>query len=203
MDQIKIGRFIAERRKMQNLTQAQLAEKLNITDRAISKWETGRSLPDSTIMLELCDILQISIIDLFNGEVVIMNEQNERLEKMLLEMTAEKEKADKQLLRIEIFIGVLGIAIFLGLCAVSVFVKMDSWLRAVLVAIGVIIVFICSFVALRIEQVAGFYQCGKCGHKYVPTYKAVTMAPHICRTRYMKCPCCGKRSWNKKVINKD
>lgn len=60
MDQIKIGRFIAESRKRVNLTQMQLAERLNITDRAVSKWETGRAMPDSSIMLELCDILAIS-----------------------------------------------------------------------------------------------------------------------------------------------
>ena len=52
MDQLKIGKFIAECRKKKNLTQMQLAEMLNITDRAVSKWETGRSLPDSSIMLE-------------------------------------------------------------------------------------------------------------------------------------------------------
>ena len=61
MDQIKIGKFIAECRKKQDLTQMELAEKLNITDRAISKWETGKAMPDSSIMLELCDILKISV----------------------------------------------------------------------------------------------------------------------------------------------
>ena len=55
MDQIKIGKFIAECRKKKGFTQMQLAEKLNLTDRAISKWETGRSLPDSSIMHELCE----------------------------------------------------------------------------------------------------------------------------------------------------
>ena len=51
MDQLKIGKFIAEKRKQAGLTQMELAEKLNITDRAISKWETGRSMPDFSIML--------------------------------------------------------------------------------------------------------------------------------------------------------
>ena len=64
MDQIRIGKFIAACRKKEKLTQMQLAEKLNITDRAVSKWETGKSLPDSSIMQELCDILNITVIDL-------------------------------------------------------------------------------------------------------------------------------------------
>ena len=67
MDQVKIGKFISDCRKKQNLTQAGLAEQLGITDRAISKWETGRALPDSSIMLDLCKILKISVNDLLNG----------------------------------------------------------------------------------------------------------------------------------------
>ena len=73
MDQVKIGRFIAKCRKKTNLTQMQLAEKLNITDRAVSKWETGKAMPDSSIMLDLCDVLGISVNDLLCGEVVAMD----------------------------------------------------------------------------------------------------------------------------------
>ena len=68
MNQIKIGRFIAECRKNVSLTQMQLAEKLGITDKAISKWERGLSMPDTAIMLELCDILGISVNELLSGE---------------------------------------------------------------------------------------------------------------------------------------
>ena len=107
IDQIKIGRFISERRKMKSLTQAQLAEKLGITDRAISKWENGRSLPDSAIMLELCEMLEITVNDLLCGEVVVMEKYNKELEQKLLEIVKEKEKADKRLLTLEIVIGVL------------------------------------------------------------------------------------------------
>ena len=60
MDQIKIGRFIAERRKAMGFTQAALAERLGITDRAVSKWETGRALPDSSLMLELCGSMSVA-----------------------------------------------------------------------------------------------------------------------------------------------
>jgi len=84
MDQAKIGKFIAECRKNNNLTQMQLAEKLNITDRAISKWENGRSLPDSSIMLELCSILKISVNDLLCGEVVEVKNYNKTLEDNLI-----------------------------------------------------------------------------------------------------------------------
>ena len=105
MDQIKIGKFIAERRKSLGLTQMQLAEKLNITDRAISKWECGRSMPDSSIMLELCAILDITVNDLLSGETVTLDDYNKELERKLLELIKEKEKADKHLLMFETVIG--------------------------------------------------------------------------------------------------
>ena len=86
MDQFKIGKFIAVCRKKENLTQAQLAEKLSITDRAVSKWETGKAMPDSSIMLELCRVLKITVNDLLSGEVVVMDNYNNELENNLLEM---------------------------------------------------------------------------------------------------------------------
>lgn len=86
MNQIKIGKFIAKCRKKNNLTQMQLAEKLNITDRAISKWENGKGMPDSSIMLDLCNELKISVNELLCGELIEMNNYNEVAEKMLLEM---------------------------------------------------------------------------------------------------------------------
>ena len=68
MNQEKIGSFIAECRRKKKLTQIQLAEKLGITDKAVSKWETGKGLPDASIMIELCDELDISVNELLSGE---------------------------------------------------------------------------------------------------------------------------------------
>ena len=113
MDQTRIGRFIADRRKKASLTQMQLAEKLNITDRAISKWENGKSLPDSSIMLELCDVLGISVNDLLSGEVVTMENYNKEIEKNLLDMIKQKEQADKRLAAAEVFIGITATIVFL------------------------------------------------------------------------------------------
>ena len=89
MDQIKIGKFIAEQRKKNNLTQMQLAEKLSITDRAVSKWETGKAMPDVSIIPALCGILGITVNDLFTGEVVLMENYNKKMENNLMEMAQE------------------------------------------------------------------------------------------------------------------
>ena len=93
MDQIKIGKFIAERRKTKNLTQLQLAEKLNITDRAISKWETGKGMPDSSIMMELCKELDISVNELLSGELIDMNNYNVKVDENLIKLQKQKEYA--------------------------------------------------------------------------------------------------------------
>lgn len=202
MDQLKIGKFIAECRKKNGLTQMQLAEKLNITDRAISKWENGKSLPDSSIMLELCEVLGITVNDLLSGEVVTMND-NKNSEKLLLEMVKEKEKSDERLLAIEIVIGTISAVLSLALVLVSAYAPMTNWLRIVLGGTGFVFLFVIAFCMLKIEQVAGYYECQECHHKYVPTYQNVLWAMHINRTRYMKCPECHKWSWQKKVISKD
>ena len=203
MDQIKIGRFIAECRKKKDLTQMQLAERLNVTDRAVSKWERGKAMPDSSIMLDLCRFLGISVNDLLNGEVVEMENYNEKLEKQLLEVVKQKEDADKRLLSLEIVVGVFSVTVMLALCAIASYVQMEDWLRIVLILIGFIPVVIATPFMLKIEQTAGYYKCEKCGHRYIPAYKSVFMSAHMGRTRYMKCPECQKKSWQKKVISKD
>ena len=97
MDQIKVGRFIAECRKEKKLTQAQLAEKLCITDKAISKWERGITMPDSSIMLGLCEILGISVNELLRGEKINAEDDHKKTEELLLEMTRKEEAARKKL----------------------------------------------------------------------------------------------------------
>lgn len=203
MNQIKIGKFIAECRKNNNLTQMQLAEKLNITDRAVSKWETGKSMPDSSIMLELCALLKITVNDLLCGEVVEVDDYNKELENKLLELVKEKEQNDRRMLTLECVIGSLSVFILLVPIIFAAYLPLETWMRVLLIFSGVIPSFIGFFFAIRIEQIAGYYECKECGYRYVPTYKAVNFAMHLGRTRYMKCPKCQKWSWQKKVITKE
>ncbi len=181
----------------------QLAEKLSITDRAVSKWERGKSLPDSAIMLDLCSLLGITVNDLLSGEVVTMDNYNKDLEKTLVELVKQKEETDKRLLSLEWVIGILSIIILLIPIIIASHLPMEDWQRLALTFSGFIPAVVGFAFAIKIEQVAGYYECKECKHKYVPTYKAVNTAPHMGRTRYMKCPECGKKSWQKKVISKD
>ncbi len=163
----------------------------------------GQSEPDSSIMLALCDVLNISVNDLLCGEVVTVENYNRELENNLLEMIRQKEQADKHLLALEWVIGIMMVVILLLLVGVASYVQMETGLRVTLIVLGFILFFVGAFFALRIEQVAGYYECGKCGHRYVPTYKTVNLAMHVGRTRYMRCPECGQRSWQKKKLTKE
>lgn len=201
MDQIKIGKFIQEKRK-KSLTQSELAEKLNVSDRAVSKWENGNCIPDVSNIQELCKILNITINDLFSGCVVDMKDNEKKLEENLLEMIKIKEQRDKELLILETFIGVI-VSMIMFLCImIASFVQMDNWIRIVLIVFGIIPFVIGICYAIRIEQISGYYKCSNCNYKYIPTYKSVLFSTHFNRTRKMKCPNCNKKSWHKKVISK-
>lgn len=203
MDQVKIGKFIAQRRKNVNLTQSQLAEMLAITDRAVSKWETGKSLPDSSIMLELCEILNITVNDLLSGEVVTMDHYNKELENKLLDALKGKEQSDKRLLTLEWVIGGLSLIILFVPIFIAAYAPLKDLHRVLIMFSGFIPAIVGFSFTIKVEQVAGYYACKHCGHRYVPELKAVYYAPHMGRTRWMKCPECGQKSWQKKVLTKE
>lgn len=200
MDQIKIGKFIASCRKEGHMTQAELAEELCISDRAVSKWETGRSMPDSGIMLELCELLNINVNELLSGEKIMTESYDKRVEENLLAMRREIEERDKRMLRLETLLTLPTIIVGIILIVLAVLLVMPIWLRIALVAFTVAMILVVGFIAVGIEQKAGYYECEFCHHRYVPTYREVILAPHRGRDRYMKCPKCGKRCWQKKVL---
>lgn len=203
MNQVKIGKFIASKRKEQGLTQLQLAEKLGITDRAISKWETGKSLPDASLMPELCKLLKITINDLLCGEVVSVENYNEKAEKALLEMVKKEEMQNKKLMMYENVIGFGSTLSFLIQVLVAVFFVKNTTAQILLFILAFAFLIIGVSFALKIEAETGYYECQKCHNKYVPKYSSVYFAMHLGTTRYMKCPKCGKKSWQKKVMSKE
>ena len=206
MDLEKIGKFIAERRKAKGLTQLDLAERIHVTDRAVSKWECGRSMPDSSIMLELCEVLEISVNELLTGEVLEMKDYNKQAELNLVSMTKQKEESDKRLLKAEVFIGIIGVIVLLaGLGLGIYFIQgLEKPIAGTIsIVAGMVALLVMAIFAVRIEQLAGYYECQECHHKYVPTFWQTLMAPHVGRSRKMKCPHCGKRNYHKKVISKE
>ena len=202
MDQLKIGKFIATCRKMKGLTQMQLAEKLGITDKAISKWERGIAMPDSSIMLELCDIIGISVNELLSGEKISMEKKNQKNEQLLLEMANELEKKNRTIWSCMWTIMIISItALIAGIFITAFLIPEGVWQLVAILSICVVFLIPC-FYAVKLEVSVGAYKCQKCGYEIVPTYKEAMMAMHRGFTRHLMCPQCNKRTWCKKVIKK-
>lgn len=132
-----------------------------------------------------------------------MKEYEKQAEENLLKLKKEKEEADKILLNLEIWVGLVSVLLFLTMIIIASYCDVTDNVRLLIMIPSFIFFFIIVFLLLIIEQKAGYYECQKCHHRYVPTYSSVLWAPHAGRTRYMKCPECGKRSWQKKVISKE
>ena len=202
MDQLKIGKFIAECRKKINLTQKQLADKLGITDKAISKWERGVAMPDCSIMLELCDILGISVNELLSGEKISMEKNNQKNEQLLLDMAKELEIKNKTIWSSMWTIMIVSMtALVMGILIAVFLIPEGVWKLVTILGICVVFLIPC-FYALKLEVSVGAYRCKNCGYEIVPTYKQALNAMHRGTTRYLKCPKCNKRTWCKKVLKK-
>lgn len=203
MDLIKIGRFISCCRKEINMTQDQLAEKLCITDRAVSKWERGLSLPDADKMLLLCNILGISVNELLIGDKININDYEKKTEQLLLELTKQEEVKNKKLIVSTWFIAIISILFYFGIILLAVFILEEGTILNTIVIISTLLLTISLFYTFKIEVDTGYYECQKCHHKYMTTYFSAIMAPHLGMTRYLKCPQCNKKSWSKKVMSKN
>ncbi len=202
MDQNKIGRFIADCRKNVGFTQMQLAEKLGITDKAISKWERGLAMPDTSIMLELCEILEISVNELLSGEMVTMESSSKNNEQLLLDMAKDLENKNKIIWSSMWMIMIVSMtALIAGIFVAAFLIPEGVWQLVTILAVCVLFLIPC-FYALKLEVSVGAYKCSNCGYEIVPTYKDVMMSMHRGFTRHLLCPKCKKRTWCKKIVKK-
>lgn len=202
MDLIKIGKFIAERRKMKKITQEELAEKLFITDRAVSKWERGLSLPDAAKMLELCDILDINVNELLIGEKINMKDYEKKTEELLVELAKQDELKNKKLLTSMWVLLITSALFYISILLISTYLLKEGFLLGTIICASTTLFVISCFIALKLEIDAGYYECKNCHHKFIPTYMKVLLSMHMSTTRYLKCPKCNKKTWAKKVMNK-
>ena len=200
MDLKITGQFIKEIRKEKGLTQAELAEKIMVSEKTISKWECGNGFPDTTLMLPLCSALDISANELLSGKILNDEEYKQKAEEHLVEMQVEKERQTRLLLHVEYILGFLSILVLFIPIFVAAYVEMAVVWRVILILSGVPFCLVGFHFCMVIETKAGYYKCEHCQNKYVPTLKQTYLAMHMGRKRYMKCPKCGKKSWQKKVL---
>lgn len=116
------------------------------------------------------------------------------------ELLEQKAEADKKLLDLEILISIASVSVLCACLFVTLAVPVEHWQKVVLIVIGFVVFISGMAYAIRIEQVAGYYRCAKCGEYHIPKYWQTFFAPHVFRTRYMRCPYCHKFSWQKKVL---
>ena len=202
MDHIKVGQFIAECRKKKDLTQAQLAEKLNITGRAISKWENGKAMPDSALMLDLCDILGITVNELLCGEVSDQEQRNEQLDELIFQMAKNEERYHKRL-RYSAYL-ILAISLIALVCLITLISLLipECGFQNFLIIVSVILFIIPCMIALKFKVETGYYECKKCQHMFVPNYKEITLFMKTPTKRLLQCPNCGKWTWCKNLTKR-
>lgn len=202
MEQVKIGKFIQEMRKESQLTQRELAEKLNISDKTISKWETGNGLPEVGLMLPLCELLHISVNELLSGERLDEKRYYNKAEENIMDLLKERAEAKKKII-ISIIIALLAGVAGYTLIIISWVIDMPLWLSIFLTAIAVLIILVGIGVTCVLDRDAGVYECPHCGERFVPTMKEYVMSTHTPTKRKLKCPKCGKRSYCKKRLTKE
>lgn len=200
MDLEKIGKFIANLRQENNYTQENLAEKLDISDRSISKWERGICLPDANNMTKLCKLFNVSYNELLSGEKLAKTEYEKKAEENLKEFAKIETAQNKKFFLYENVIGYMSTITFIILMFIASYIEeLPLWTKIVLISLGIIIIFVGVSFCIKIETEAGKYECQKCGHRYIPKYSSVYFAPHFGRTRRMTCPKCHQKSWQKKI----
>ena len=128
MDQEMIGKFIAELRKGKNMTQEQLAEKLGVTSKSISRWENGNTMPDYTLLKDLCNELDININELLSGEKIKGNDYMNKSEENLIKLRKQIDKRKKLLTIISyIFMAIIIIAFILNIVLNRIFLDDRHW----------------------------------------------------------------------------
>ena len=196
MDQVKIGKFISQMRKEKGLTQKQLAEELLISDKTVSKWETGKGMPELSLMLPLCEKLGINVNELLTGERIPEEDYKKKAEENIMNIMREKEESVKKVI-IEAIAFVITVLACVAIIAIAGLTDIKAWQRILLVIVAIIIMAGGITVGAMADMSIGTFECKHCGTRFVPSAKEYIFGVHTLTTRKLTCPKCGKRSYCK------
>ena len=204
MDQVKIGKFISDERKAKGYTQKQLSELLEISDKTISKWECGNGFPEASLLLPLCNELEITVNELLTGERISQQNYKKKAEENMVNMIREKEE-NKQKILLTTIIGVISTITFVTLLLVVCFYTdvITLPIKIVLMMIALSVFGVGLYVAMWGDRKIGYFKCRNCNELFTPTFMQYNMGMHLLSTRYLKCPHCKKRTWCRKVMTKE
>ena len=202
MDQLLTGQFIKALRKERGLTQKELAERLNVSEKTVSKWETGNGLPDVGLMLPLSKELGISVNELLSGERLDERQYIERAEEnfavLLEDKCSPKTKNTVALISLLLtFLSTIGLIV---VCAG--YADIETWLRITLVVCAIFSVIANVALCLVLGISSEIFECPECGTKFAPTPRAYIAGMHTMTKRRLICPHCGKKSWCRSMWRK-
>lgn len=201
MDQILIGKFIAQERKRKGYTQKQLSEKIGISDKTVSKWERGNGFPEVSLLLPLCNELDITVNELLSGERVSEEDYRKKAEENMVNLVKEAQESKKKII-LSAMVAILVIVAATPLFVLSGAIEMDTWLRVILIIIGLVVVAIGIAIACVLDRDAGAFECPECNTRFVPEMKDYIMGLHTITKRKLVCPHCGAHKYCKKVLTK-
>ena len=204
MDQVKIGKFISDERKAKGYTQKQLSELLGISDKTISKWECGNGFPEASLLLPLCNELEITVNELLTGERISQQNYKKKAEENMVNMIREKEE-NKQKILLTTIIGVISTITFVTLLLVVCFYTdvITLPIKIVLMLIALSVFGVGLYVAMWGDRKIGYFKCRNCNELFTPTFMQYNMGMHLLSIRYLKCPHCKTRTWCRKVMTKE
>lgn len=191
MDQIRIGKFIAESRKSKNLTQRQLADALSISDKTISKWECGKGLPEVSLMLPLCAALDITVNDLLSGEKVSETDYQKKAEGNMMNLVKENEENRKKM-ALSMITGTITIIAVCALVIIASFIDLPAIVRIILIVFSIAVGAAGIGAAAMLDIKAGYFQCPHCKELFVPHMDEYVKGYHTFTKRRLTCPKCGK-----------
>ncbi|MCI8395884.1 MAG: helix-turn-helix transcriptional regulator [Acutalibacter sp.] len=201
MDQNKTGKFIAGERKRKALTQKQLAEMLGISDKTVSKWERGGGFPEVSLLLPLCRELDITVNELLAGERVAEEDYKKKAEENMMNLVKEAQESRKKII-LSALVAALAILAALPLIVVAGALEMETWLRCLLIGIGLVVVVLGIIIACILDRDAGAFECPACHERFVPEMSAYIMGPHTITKRKLRCPKCGAVKYCRHVLTK-
>lgn len=201
MDQIMIGKFIAEERKTKKYTQRELADKLSISDKTISKWERGNGFPEVSLLLPLCNELEITVNELLSGERLQAMDYKKKAEENMVNLVKEAQESKKKII-MSAMVSVLVIVAAVPLFVVAGMFEMQVWARVLLMGIGFAITVMGIAIACVLDREAGAFECPECKERFVPDMKSYVMGPHTITKRKLTCPKCGRTKYCKHVLTR-
>lgn len=199
MDQLKIGKFIAQTRKEKGLTQRELADKLFISDKTVSKWECGNGLPEISLMMPLCEILGITVNELLTGKRLASSEYQQNAEENIMKLIKEKNEVKFRLI-IEAAVVFLTLIPAITIIMIASYFELPTPYRIILIVLAFIIMAGGIAIAAALEMRDAVFECKKCNKRFIPTKGAYIMGMHTITRRRLRCPHCGAKSWAKRCF---